>query len=173
MERGGSEPLVTERRAGADRRAGIGGASLAAMLMLVSVQGCILPVPSETLRAVEQKTVRDFVPGTSTRADVLLRLGDPSCRGEQDGHFVYAWEKTHGGLVLGYPLPFAGAFGVSCHDLVIRFQRDGRVADLNQFDGEIQPLIAPGAMDACDCGGDPVLSGRVDEWLATPMPERR
>jgi hypothetical protein len=144
------------------------------MLALASLMvGCILPVPSETLRAVPEQAARDFVPGASTRAEVLLRLGDPSIRGARDAHFVYQWEKTHGGVVFGYPYPFAGGFEVSCHCLVIRFRPDGRVADLKPFDGEAQALVFPLAgTNWRSCDQDSALKARVGEWLAA-LPERR
>jgi hypothetical protein len=152
-----------------------GGMRLAALLLLVSLlQACILPTPSETLHAVPEQAAGAFVPGTSSRADVLLRLGDPSCRGEHDSYFVYEWEKTHGGVVLGYPLPFAGAFEVSCHCLVIRFLPDGLVADLKHFDGDVQWLGFPGVQtESGRCKRDSELMARVMEWLAEPLPERR
>ena len=84
----------------------IGGERLAALLMLgVALQACILPLPSETLHAVPEQAAGALVPGTSNRADVL-----------------------------GFPIPFAAVFQVSCHCLVVRFRPDGLVADLKQFD---------------------------------------
>ena len=148
----------------------IGGERLAALLVLVvALQACILPLPSETLHAVPEQAAGALVPGTSNRADVLLRLGDPSRRDERDSHFVYEWETLRDGVVLGFPIPFAAVFQVSCHCLVVRFRPDGLVADLKQFDGEVQSLLAPSPdMESSGCQRDSALSAQIAEWLARP-----
>ena len=148
----------------------VGGMRLAALLTLVPVlQACILPLPSETLHAVPEQAAGAFAPATSNRADVLLRLGDPSRRDERDSHFVYEWETVHSGVVLGFPIPFAVVFEVSCHCLAVRFLQDGLVADLKQFDGEARWLVVPSLdMGSSPCERDSATQARIAEWLAKP-----
>lgn len=148
---------------------------LAALLLFASVlHACILPLPGETLHAVPEQAAAALGPGTATRADVLLRLGEPTWRNDGDTHFVYEWETLHGGIVLGFPLPFGGAFEVSCHCLGIRFRPDGLVAERRHFDGGVHSLVYPGAdTKASTCERDAALRSRVTEWLSAPSPERR
>ena len=71
-----------------------GGMALLALTGL-GLSGCIIiPTPSHGGDGVITKgTIESFKPGKTTRADVLLRLGDPYVRLYEDRFFVYEWKR--------------------------------------------------------------------------------
>lgn len=146
------------------------------VILFVPLSGCFpIPygpiaynkIPEESIQAIHSKT--------STRADVLLTLADPTVRGEQDGYFVYDWAQGHGGVVLA----FVGGYGSggaaiavgasSCNSLVIKFTPDGHVDRVKQFLGKSKSATglgvevdAPGRNIRC---GDPEMQEAIDAWL--------
>jgi hypothetical protein len=144
-------------------------ASCIAFLLAFAIflYGCLLPLPGETVHEVSEKSIAAILPGSSTRTDVLLLFGDPTRRGSKDEYFVYEWERFHGGLVLGFPLPFGMAYADSCHQLVIGFGPTGLVSRLRVFRGEAQSsvdLLAPQGVGICT--RDTELIHQVEAWLA-------
>ena len=143
------------------------------LLALASVMNaCVLPLPAETMYSVTEQSVGAIKAGTWTRADVLLSLADPSYRGEQDGYFVYEWEKEHGGfaVLFIFLIPLAVVDGVSCQSLVIRFSPDGTVAGVKRFDGETELVMLPFWNTGWSCKSDTALAARIAAWLAEPLP---
>lgn len=67
--------------------------SLFAVLLIHG--GCCFPIPAIDLTAVNgvvpNKAIKSLSQGKSMRADVLLLLGDPNERREQDRFFIYEW----------------------------------------------------------------------------------
>jgi outer membrane protein assembly factor BamE (lipoprotein component of BamABCDE complex) len=122
---------------------------LAASILAVStlVAGC-LPIPIAPMSSSEitEDSLRAIQPMTSTRADVLLALGDPTIRGQEDfadSYFVYDWGRFHGGMVfvlVGYTsmLPAAGVGSGSCNSVAIRFTPDGHVERIGRFSGKAE-----------------------------------
>ncbi len=96
----------------ASKRMSKGYPVLIGMLLLA---GC-LPVPTvpHGLEPVpDQETVDSLSPRASTRADVLLRLGEPRHRLDDDRFFLYEWDVAYGYVIVGgytqaYPVPVAG-----------------------------------------------------------------
>jgi outer membrane protein assembly factor BamE (lipoprotein component of BamABCDE complex) len=69
--------------------------------VVAGLPGCLmLPLPEHGLNsgkgAVHPQTLEEFRVGRATRADVLLRLGEPSERRWSDRVFVYGWEAEWG-----------------------------------------------------------------------------
>ena len=89
--------------------------ALPALIGMLLLAGC-LPVPTvpHGLEPVpDQETVDSLSPGASTRADVLLRLGEPRHRLDDDRFFLYEWKVAYGYVIVGgytqaYPVPVAG-----------------------------------------------------------------
>lgn len=134
---------------------------------------CVIPVPGG---GDAPKQVEDIKPGTSTRADVLLRLGDPTVRGKEDSYFVYSWLRSHGGALLAFPYPFALVAGTSCHCLAFRFAADGAVSEVKEFDGEplVEGVLLNADIPGRDvCSRDRALAQRIEAWLAEPPPARQ
>lgn len=113
---------------------------VAAAACLSALCGClIVPTPEHGLAsgkgAVEPDTLHQFHVGKSTRADVLLRLGEPSERRGNDRVFVYAWEVVRAWWFVG------GAGGVGVAGAIpkqkyaaIRFDGAGVVDDVRFVD---------------------------------------
>ena len=118
----------------------IGGMALLALTGL-GLSGCvILPLPSYGgVGVITKETIELFEPGKTTRADVLLRLGDPDKRLEDDRFFVYQWTREHGGWGVGIPTPYGavtlaqGDFPRS-HYLGLEFTPDNRVKRVKVLD---------------------------------------
>jgi hypothetical protein len=137
------------------------------LALVTSVGGCVLPLGAESLNEVSERSITEIRPDVSTRADVLLRLGNPTRREEQDAYFLYEWERLHGGAVLGFPLPFAMTYSESCHQLVIRFAPNGYVSRVRVFHGDPQQGGAVlGNESAGVCVRDKALRTQVEAWLA-------
>jgi hypothetical protein len=67
--------------------------------------GCCVPVPTvpHSFKAPDQEAVESFTPGATTRADVLLLLGEPKHRLDDDRFLMYEWTVAYGYLyVIGY-----------------------------------------------------------------------
>jgi len=148
------------------------------VILLVCVSGCV-PIPYGPIayNKVTEESIQAIHSKTSTRADVLLTLADPTVRGEQDGYFVYDWAQGHGGLVLvfaagGYSAA-GGAIAVgasSCNSLVVKFTPDGHVDRVKQFLGKSKSVAGigvetdpPGRSGKC---GDPEMQEAIDAWLS-------
>ena len=69
----------------------------------LGLSGCIIiPTPSHGgVGVITEETIESFEPGKTTRADILLRLGDPAERLEEDRFFVYQWKRIHGYFFAG------------------------------------------------------------------------
>ncbi len=70
-------------------------------IALLAGSGCIyVPTPKYGLLSgramVTDEVIKELVPAHTSRADVLLKLGDPSRRLENDGIFIYHWERIQG-----------------------------------------------------------------------------
>jgi len=102
----------------------------------LGLSGCIIiPTPSHGgVAAITKETIESFEPGKMTRADVLLRLGDPDKRLEGDRYFVYQWTRTHGyfWVTLAYQL---GTGPIRYwHYLGLEFTPDNRVKRVKVID---------------------------------------
>jgi len=119
----------------------IGGMALLA-LMGLELSGCIIiPTPSYGgVGVITKETIESFEPGKTTRADVLLRLGDPYERLEEDRVFVYQWTRKHGLWAAGIPIPFGGLIPLGggdfprSHYLGLEFTPDNRVKRVKLLD---------------------------------------
>jgi hypothetical protein len=104
-------------------------------LMAVGLSGCIIiHTPSHRgSYIITEEIIESFEPGKTTRADIILRLGDPAERLDEDRFFVYHWLRTHGyGFVgagfagIGGPLP-------ARHYLGLEFTPDNRLKRVKVF----------------------------------------
>jgi len=147
------------------------------VILLVCVSGCV-PIPYGPIayNKVTEESIQAIHSKTSTRADVLLMLADPTVRGEHDSYFSYDWAQGHGGVVL----VFAGGYGAggaaiavgasSCNSLVVKFTPDGHVDKVKQFLGKSKSVAGigvetdpPGRSGKC---GDPEMQEAIDAWLS-------
>ena len=105
----------------------------------VGLSGCILiPTPSVIgYSVITNKTIESLEPGKTTRADVLLKLGEPGERLENDRIFVYHWEQVAG-------FGIAPGSITDDHYLGLEFGRDNRLKRVKEFSGGwLNPLPSP------------------------------
>ena len=95
----------------------------------LGLSGCIIiPTPSHGgVGVITEETIESFEPGKTTRADILLRLGDPAERLEEDRFFVYQWKRIHGYFVAGGGYSGVAATLLATHSLGIEFTPDNRL----------------------------------------------
>ena len=118
--------------------AGIGRwlARFALLAAAITTGGCpfVLPTPGVQENAPASEVVQAIKPQTTTRTDVLMMLGDPNFRLEDDRYFVYDWTEIHAiyGVAMPWGDPIAAGVG-SLGALAMEFAPDGRVARVKQF----------------------------------------
>lgn len=87
-------------------------------------------------------TVPDFiVPGQTTRADVLLLLGEPDRREADDTHFLYIRETEEGGVAFMVGGAMRGGIvgtPVTIRLLQLNFDRGGVVTDVQAKTGTVR-----------------------------------
>lgn len=111
-------------------------------MAMLAIQGCVF-VPTTkhmsdsaygTRAVLSEKTIDDIKVGEATRADVLLMLGSPTTRYQNDRFFLYEGMVTHGYLIMGGGY-WSDAGGVKInHLLCIEFTKSNRVARIDRFD---------------------------------------
>lgn len=111
-----------------------------ALVPAVALGGClIIPTPEHGLisgkGAVDAETLDAFRTGRTTRAEVLLRLGEPAERRGDDRVFVYAWEVACGWFAAG--AGYAGVAGPIPKQkyAAIRFDDAGVASDVIVAEG--------------------------------------
>ncbi len=109
------------------------------LFLFFIASGCvILPIPTPAhggYGVIMEASVDSLEPGKATRADVLLKLGDPAESLYQDRLFVYRWELTHGYLMWGVGVGPRAAFGdinalTGDHFLLVEFLSNNRLKRL-------------------------------------------
>jgi len=110
----------------ADRWLSISCSVLIGVLLLA---GCLpIPVVPHGLGVVPDKEAFESLrPGVTTRADVLLLLGEPNHRFDDDRFLMYEWTVAYGYVIVGgytqaYPIPVAAP-----HYLCLEFGLDSRL----------------------------------------------
>jgi outer membrane protein assembly factor BamE (lipoprotein component of BamABCDE complex) len=122
------------------------------MLAAMSLSGCvILPVPTPPIGhgLVSEDALKSIKPGTTTRADVLLALGEPTEREDSDRFLAYDWKESHVSIVVAVAAGPYGAVGGapiwSYRCLALEFDPEGtvaRVARLRRNKAETNCLAA-------------------------------
>lgn len=98
----------------------------------VTLAGClVVPVDyhaAGSRQNITTKTAQQLRPGTTTKEEILLQLGEPDYTSEDGRTLAYAWTKV-GALVIvgGYGSAAAAEVGKS-HHLVITFDDNNRVS---------------------------------------------
>ncbi|HMK14382.1 MAG TPA: hypothetical protein VK460_05155 [Burkholderiales bacterium] len=111
------------------------------LLVLTGVElgGCMfIPTPSVSgYSVITDKTINSLEPGKTTRADILLKLGEPGERLGDDRIFVYHWEQVAGiGMV---PTSLTND-----HYLALEIGPDNRLKRVKEFSGDwLHPIASP------------------------------
>jgi hypothetical protein len=112
----------------------------AALLFGVFLLAGCLPVPTipHGLGVVlDKKDLESLRPGEVTRADVLLRLGEPSYRLEEDRFFMYEWTLAYGYVFIGGGYQAAGFPVTAPHYLCLEFGTDSNLLRREQITGSL------------------------------------
>ena len=159
------------------RFGGCGG--FAASLCATVLAACIpLPIPhsSGEIGPVPDRIVAHIKSVTTTRADVLLLLGEPIVRGPDDAYFVYSWAYRRGGVTVvgltgGGPFPLGDVQEYSCRALAVRFAATGQVDRAETFEGSVRSAVSGLGLDksiSALCRHDSDLIDRIRAWVAEP-----
>jgi outer membrane protein assembly factor BamE (lipoprotein component of BamABCDE complex) len=131
-----------------DQRTGrvmIGALSL---LFVISASGCpfFIPTPGVQAGAPSPEAMHKIEPKVTTRADILMVLGEPDRRAEEDRYFVYYWQETRAliGLILPPGVPVGAGLGAR-DALALEFGPDGRVTRVKTFSRDMEGLQDMGA----------------------------
>lgn len=116
---------------------------------LTLVTGCIaIPVPEHGGRggAIATDAMERLIPGTTTRAEVLLALGEPTDRRAEERAYVYQWEPTVG--LVAYP--GGGASVQKLRQLCLEFDRSGILTRKSLFQpGMLATAFPPAPPPKC------------------------
>jgi outer membrane protein assembly factor BamE (lipoprotein component of BamABCDE complex) len=110
----------------------------------VMVLGCLLlagcpivvplPDPRHGAGVIPPEVQKELSPGTTTRTEVLLLLGNPLDRFEDDRFFVYSWKEAHAVTGLLTPIGVLGLPDLGDeHRLALEFRRDGVLRRVQTF----------------------------------------
>lgn len=97
---------------------------LLSVLAFVAASGCLVPTPPHGgFGIITSDSITFLQPATTTRADVLLKLGNPNY-GAAEELFVYRWSRVHGYWSIGFG---AAADIQKHHFLAIEFSANNSV----------------------------------------------
>ena len=104
--------------------------AISALLCSLCV-GCIVPTPKHTpigygRGEIDTKTLRMMALGSTSREQVLLKLGEPDAAWKDEQYFLYRWFTVRGYAVT---MGTAGEIGGEGHNLIVEFDHDGLVKD--------------------------------------------
>jgi hypothetical protein len=75
--------------------------NISLLLATLLIAGCLyVPTHEHGESIVTDEAINFLVPHKTTRADVLLRLGDPIQKLEEDRYFIYHWKTTIAYLIV-------------------------------------------------------------------------
>jgi hypothetical protein len=109
-------------------------------LVAPALAGClIVPTPDHGILyghgEITEDQSGDLVPGKTTRADVLLRFGEPSAISADESVLVYVWQMIQGYIaVVSYGGGAAGPL-TDVHAVVLVFDRGGWLLHVERDDG--------------------------------------
>lgn len=98
-----------------------------------SLAGCLV-VPLDYYKEYSRENVTEeppmgIVSGTTTRVDVLLKLGEPDRASQDESEFWYVASKVKGGIIAGYN----GSEIIIDYIHAISFDKNGVVATIRQL----------------------------------------
>lgn len=75
----------------------------AGVLALLALAGCvIIPLPTRPIVPIPESDRAALKPGERTRAEILMRYGEPDLRLDGDRVLAYRWERSRALLVIFY-----------------------------------------------------------------------
>ena len=105
------------------------------ILSILLIAGCLyVPTHEHGESMITDEAMKFFEPHKTTRADVLLRFGDPVQRLEGDRYFIYHWETIIAYIFVGGG--YSGAVGpdTNLHYLCLEFTPDNILKRWKHFE---------------------------------------
>lgn len=78
----------------------------ALLCVVFLLAGCVPTIPHGIGVVYDKETFEALRPGEVTRADVLLTIGEPRYRFEENRFFIYEWDMVVAWVYFPYGLPF-------------------------------------------------------------------
>lgn len=104
--------------------------------VIILFAGClIIPTPEHGGSVITEDTINRFQKEKTTRAEVLLLLGDPVERRLEDRYFVYIWQRVAGYWFVGAYTTGVGGEIPRTHYLCIEFTKDNRIKRFTHLRG--------------------------------------
>jgi outer membrane protein assembly factor BamE (lipoprotein component of BamABCDE complex) len=102
----------------------------------VFIKGCMVvpTVPHDIGVVPDKEAIKIMIPGETTRADVLLLLGEPMTTLNDDQFFMYKWEKAYGYFFIAIQGGFGGPITESQY-LCIEFGPNSLLVELKYLSG--------------------------------------
>ena len=113
----------------------IGGSFGLSVLLVLSLQGCVLPFPT-TVQPLPfpEEQLSQIVPGTTSRQEVIELLGVPDFEGVGSSLALYSDERRVAGVFVAAPQQAVGVGPIkSGHVLVVGYGGDGTVRGVDVF----------------------------------------
>lgn len=153
---------------------------LVCSIVLAATAGCVIPTPGAldqgSPRAnIAQNVTESLKPYDTTRADILLRLGNPTERIAGDRFFIYDWATVDliwafcaGGECIGGPL------ARTAHFLGFEFDPENRVVEVRKFAAETVEEARQEMLGWIESrkseGGSEAPRGRPNSGGSSPVP---
>ena len=94
-------------------------------LAVLSASCVVIPTPTTPVMGIPQAERQLLKAGETTRADILMRYGEPDLRFDGDRVLVYEWNRIRAVLAAMY---VGGGHIMDVEALLIEFDKDGRLA---------------------------------------------
>jgi len=105
------------------------------ILSILLIAGCLyVPTHEHGESMITDEAMNIFVPHKTTRADVLLRFGDPIQRLEEDRYFIYHWETIIAYLIVGGHYSGAAIPDTNLHYLCLEFTSENLLKRWKHFE---------------------------------------
>lgn len=103
-------------------------------VLLANSSCAYLPLPAHDLLSkkgvINKKIIKSLKPGETTREDLLLQIGAPDERHEQDRYFIYYWVATEGMFAIGF---VGGNYIERTHYFCVEFDEGNRIKRLEHI----------------------------------------
>jgi hypothetical protein len=90
----------------------------------------VVPVPPDLKsfrRVIPKEAMKSLKQGISSREDLLLLLGSPDQRREQDRYFIYEWAFSLAFVAVGVPYAADGDVVNQYNFFCVEFDKDNRI----------------------------------------------
>jgi hypothetical protein len=117
-------------------------------VLLINSSCIYVPIPANSLLSqkgvIPKDIIKSLKPGETTREELLLLVGEPDARYEQDRYFIYEWEVSEALVgTLG-----GGADVYIKHYFCVEFDEDNRIKRLEHIESGLIDRLYKNASEA-------------------------